>query len=452
MFRDFLKSKAIYFSLVVVSFIFIIGGISSCEVGLGASVDTQPPTVDIQEPSANFIVRDVFTMTGSCSDEQGLSNVTITLRNTQTSEYYPKAETPYTAKFKFYTNRTSNGSFSRSSYTEYDEYRRNLEQVYNSSTEFYDIDRVARPKMFAQGTSGASKIYLSYFDGNHTKSPVKFRYGTANGTTVNGGIAGNTSGTSESGSSVTSTTGSAANFHVLADSTMQYQGGEYTAVGATSGGVAVVAWYDASSKQLIYSYNTTPNTPVYGGVWQTNAKVIGTSYDGWHVDLFVDSKDGIHLAFYNSGKGDLKYAYLPSYNCAASAIKVVTVDSYLSAGTNISIETRDETINGSTYIVPYISYYHASFASSPSCIRVAYMPEAIKVSGNTVTANVADGAVNDLYTGKWEVAAVPTVNIPVEDRICIGLPNTDHTTYKNTPVLGFKSDAIGYEKAYIRNK
>lgn len=98
MFRDFLKSKAIYFSLVVVSFIFIIGGISSCEVGLGASVDTQPPTVDIQEPSANFIVRDVFTMTGSCSDEQGLFNVTVTLRNTQTSEYYPKAETPYTAK------------------------------------------------------------------------------------------------------------------------------------------------------------------------------------------------------------------------------------------------------------------------------------------------------------------------------------------------------------------
>lgn len=356
------------------------------------------------------------------------------------------------AKFKFYTNRTSSDSFGTGSYTGFDDYRRNLEQVYNSSTQFYDIDRVARPKMFAQGTSGASKIYLSYFDGNHTKSPVKFRYGTANGKTVDGGIAGNTSGTAESGSSVTSTTGSAANFHVLADSTMQYQGGEYTAVGATSGGVAVVAWYDASQKQLIYSYNTTPNTPVYGGVWQTNAKVIGSAYDGWHVDLFVDSKDGIHLAFYNSGKGDLKYAYLPKYNCVASEIKVVTVDSYLSAGTNISIETRDETINGSTYIVPYISYYHASFASSPSCIRVAYMPEAIKVSGNTVTANVADGAKNDLFTGKWEVAVVPTVNIPVEDRICIGLPNTDHTIYKNTPVLGFKSDAIGYEKAYIRNK
>ena len=354
------------------------------------------------------------------------------------------------SRFKFYTNRTSDGSFTESSYQSNDDYRRSLEQVYNDATGFYDIDRVARPKMFAQGTSGASKIYMSYFDGNHTKSPVKFRYGTANGTTVNGGIAGNTNGTSESGSSVTSRTGSAANFHVLADSTMQYQGGEYTAVGATSGGVAVVAWYDASKKQLIYSYNTTPNSPVYGGVWQTNAKVIGSAYDGWHVDLFVDSKDGIHLAFYNSGKGDLKYAYLPKYNCAASEIKVVTVDSYLSAGTNITIETRDEVVNGTTYIVPYISYYHASFASSPSCIRVAYMPESIRVNGNTVTANVADGAKNDLFTGKWEVAVVPTVNIPDEVQVCIGLPAVGHATYKQSPVIGFKSNAIGYERAYIK--
>ena len=354
------------------------------------------------------------------------------------------------ARFKFYTNRTTDGDYDVYGYRENDEYKRSLEQVYNDATGFYDIDRVARPKMFAQGTSGASKIYMSYFDGNHTKSPVKFRYGTANDTTVNGGIAGNTSGTSESGSSVTSRTGSAANFHVLADSTMQYQGGEYTAVGATSGGVAVVAWYDASKKQLIYSYNTTPNSPVYGGVWQTNAKVIGSAYDGWHVDLFVDSKDGIHLAFYNSGKGDLKYAYLPKYNCAASEIKVVTVDSYLSAGTNITIETRDEVVNGTTYIVPYISYYHASFASSPSCIRVAYMPESIKVNGNTVTANIADGAKNDLFTGKWEVSAIPTENIPDEAQVCIGLPAVGHATYKQSPVIGFKSNAIGYERAYIK--
>jgi hypothetical protein len=354
------------------------------------------------------------------------------------------------ARFKFYTNRTSSGDFDRGSYDENDNYRRSLEQVYNNATGFYDIDRVARPKMFAQGTSGASKIYMAYFDGNHTKSPVKFRYGTANGTTVNGGIAGNTSGTAESGNKVTATTGSAPNFHVLADSTMQYQGGEYTAVGATSGGVAVVAWYDASKKQLIYSYNTNPNSPVYGGVWQTNAKVIGSAYDGWHVDLFVDSKDGIHLAFYNSGKGDLKYAYLPKYNCAASEIKVVTVDSYLSAGTNITIETRDEVVNGTTYIVPYISYYHASFASSPSCIRVAYMPESIKVNGNTVTANVADGAKTDLFTGKWEVAAIPTENIPDEAQVCIGLPAVGHEIYKQSPVIGFKSNAIGYERAYIK--
>ena len=43
------------------------------------------------------------------------------------------------------------------------------------------------------------------------------------------------------------------------------------------------------------------------------------------------------------------------------------------------------------------------------------MPESIKVNGNTVTANVADGAKNDLFTGKWEVAAIPTENIPDEE-------------------------------------
>jgi hypothetical protein len=113
------------------------------------------------------------------------------------------------SRFKFYTNRTSSDNFGVRSYIDNDNYRRSLEQVYNDATGFYDIDRVARPKMFAQGTSGASKIYMAYFDGNHTKSPVKFRYGTANGTSVTGGIAGNTSGTAESGSSVSSKTGSA---------------------------------------------------------------------------------------------------------------------------------------------------------------------------------------------------------------------------------------------------
>lgn len=96
-----IKSKVCYvlfFLCAITSFVVMGGGMTSCEVGLGASVDTQPPTVDIQEPSADFIVREKFTMKGNCADEQGLQSVTVTLRNTQTAEYYPKTETPYEAK------------------------------------------------------------------------------------------------------------------------------------------------------------------------------------------------------------------------------------------------------------------------------------------------------------------------------------------------------------------
>ena len=95
-----IKSKVCYvlfFLCAITSFVVMGGGMTSCEVGLGASVDTQPPTVDIQEPSADFIVREKFTMKGNCADEQGLQSVTVTLRNTQTAEYYPKTETPYEA-------------------------------------------------------------------------------------------------------------------------------------------------------------------------------------------------------------------------------------------------------------------------------------------------------------------------------------------------------------------
>jgi hypothetical protein len=101
MFKKFVNSKGLcilFFVCAITSFVIMGGGMTSCEVGLGASVDTQPPTVDVQVPSADFIVRDIFTMKGNCSDEQGLQSITVTLRNSQTGEFYPKTETPYEAK------------------------------------------------------------------------------------------------------------------------------------------------------------------------------------------------------------------------------------------------------------------------------------------------------------------------------------------------------------------
>lgn len=343
------------------------------------------------------------------------------------------------AKFAFYTEAPSDIASSSTIYQSSSEYKHHLEQVYNYKTGVYDINRVKTPKMFITGagtSANPAKVAISYFDANNTISPVKFRYGTvADTTTITGGIDGDTASSTESGAGESNnpntTDSSAKGYHIVASNNTNYKGGAYSAVGLTSGGVAVVAWYDASSRSLIYSYNKNPNTPVVGGVWQTNAKVIDDSYAGWYVDMTVDVNDGIHIAYYNIGKGDLKYAYLSKYDATP---QVVTVESYLSTGTNITINTRKE---GSS-IVPYISYYHAASAQTPNAVRVAWRKD---------FSSLTDGVIDDKFTGSWEVMTVPASNIPIEAQICNGVPTSG--SYNSTVVLGYMSDQ-GYEKAYIK--
>lgn len=309
--------------------------------------------------------------------------------------------------------------------------------VYNSKTGVYDINRVMRPKISIFGNAtyaDPAQIFMSYYDQNNTILPVKFRYGTVIGTdNISGGIRGNVNSDSTGESNnPNNTDSSASGYHIVASNNTTYQGGAYTAVGYTPEGYAVVAWYDASKRALIYSYNTTPETPVVGGVWQSNALVIDSSYAGWYVDMIVDGDGGIHIAYYNTGRGDLKYAYLDSYNDRNPT--VVTVDSYLSVGTNITINVRKE----NNEYVPYISYYNASSTQTPNSVRIAWRKD-MSVLGN--------GAENDKYTQNWEVMTVPAQNIPTDSLICNGVPTSG--TYENTVVLGFMTDE-GYERAYIK--
>ena len=101
-------------------------------------------------------------------------------------------------------------------------------------------------------------------------------------------------------------------------------------------------------------------------MWQEKENYLDEQYTGWHVDLTVDDNGGIHIAYYNSAKGDLKYVYLSKYDAEPS--NPVTVDSYLSVGTNITINTRHE---GGNY-VPYIYYYNTSSNQTPNSIKVAW--------------------------------------------------------------------------------
>lgn len=351
------------------------------------------------------------------------------------------------AKFVLYTESTTPVS-GDSSYQYNSEYKRHLEMAYNNQTGRYDINRVKIPKMAVRGsgnTSNPAKVAITYFDGNNSISPVKLRYGTVKNPSttthaITDGIIGgvsNSNTANENNNPTSPADSSAKGFHIVAsNASPTYKGGAYAATGITSNGTVVVAWHDASKRQLVFSYNENPGTPIVDGIWQTNAKIVDESYAGWYVDMTVDENDGIHIAYYNNGKGDLKYAYLPTYNCAKSAIQTVTVDSYQSTGTQITINTRK---NSSNDCIPYISYYNASLTQTPNSVRVAWR-----------TSNaVKDGAVNDLATGDWEYMTAPCSNIPIDGLICNGVPPSTASNYANQIVLGFMTDK-GYERAVLK--
>lgn len=62
----------------------------SCEVGLGDSIDTKVPKVEINSPSADYIVRDEFTISGTWSDDGELKDIDVVLTNTSTKKKYPE--------------------------------------------------------------------------------------------------------------------------------------------------------------------------------------------------------------------------------------------------------------------------------------------------------------------------------------------------------------------------
>jgi len=72
---------------VFVSFLFGLV-FAACEIGLGASVDTEPPTLTITYPSADVVIRDAFVLAGSCNDDEALDTVTVLLKETATNTSY----------------------------------------------------------------------------------------------------------------------------------------------------------------------------------------------------------------------------------------------------------------------------------------------------------------------------------------------------------------------------
>ncbi|MBQ5472064.1 MAG: hypothetical protein IIT58_08720, partial [Treponema sp.] len=81
--------KKFGFSLSLLMFLGLVIPFTSCEVGLGESVDTQPPVVTIDYPPADSIIKESFVMEGSASDENGLKEVKLTFKSSSLSDFTP---------------------------------------------------------------------------------------------------------------------------------------------------------------------------------------------------------------------------------------------------------------------------------------------------------------------------------------------------------------------------
>ncbi len=275
-----------------------------------------------------------------------------------------------------------------------------------TATPNFNPNRIQSPKIVTFVNGGNTNVFMTYYDASNNQ--VRYRYGTVSGTYPNPTFGGNlTNHNNVAG-------GSAAGYHVVADGgTNTYKAGQYSSIGVTPDGtVAVIAWYDATNRKLIFSYNTDPTGATSAPQWQTNAEIIDSDFSGWFVDMVVDDLGGIHIAYYNSSNGDLRYAYKSAYDQPATT---VTVDSFLAVGTNISVTYK---VSGANRI-PYISYYMSSFTATSFSVRTAWL-----------NGTLGNGVINDQYTGNWEIQTIPTANIPKDFNVGIGIKS-------NMPIIGY---------------
>ena len=62
-------------------FLILVCVFSSCEVGLGSAVDTQPPEITIEYPFVDSVIREEFIISGTCKDETSVNNVNVVFTN-----------------------------------------------------------------------------------------------------------------------------------------------------------------------------------------------------------------------------------------------------------------------------------------------------------------------------------------------------------------------------------
>ena len=216
---------------------------------------------------------------------------------------------------------------------------------------------------------------------------------------------------------------------IVAGNGTSYGAGEYLSIAAISEENAtvddkvVMVWYDSTARKLYYSCNKEPLENANGksdrSGWTTPVEVFNQSSDmakaGEYCKVAVDSNGGVHIAAYDPINLDLCYAYLPKdkiETTSQSDFRTCIVDSNGVVGSNLTLDVGKVSNQGN--VVPYIGYY----ATSSIRPKIAYY---VDKENSTETelilgfasdaAKVADGSIDDEFTGSWECSIVPTDSI-----------------------------------------
>lgn len=183
-------------------------------------------------------------------------------------------------------------------------------------------------------------------------------------------------------------------------------------VAENSKDVAVMAWFDGSSKKLKYAYEEDPQRDddnVPGGLFQNSPYTnrIVDSNAGYYVHLKVDANGGIHIAYFTTTGAKLKYGYAKDYK---SAFNIVTVDSYnLNGNNDIGLDVAKDSEGNWT---PYISYLAGAQAAKVA-YPVKWVEKQPKLAGQDSSGK---------YSQNWEISFVPSENrTPKNDTVCVGV-------------------------------
>ena len=304
------------------------------------------------------------------------------------------------------------------------------------------IDRYQYPKLIVKGNSmtGVASVYMAYYDANTTDKQIVFRnFQVGQHGSVQGGTKYrlyNSSGYNQY-TNLAENTGNVATYNT-GRLTAASSASQYFDLGVTSDNHIVLVYFDEAAGKLKLKYSAAAvngSNPTGTISWTTSA-VDFPDYTGTYVSMDIDSNNGIHIAAFDSGDGDLKYFYLSSYG--NTDLKSMTVDAAFSVGQWTQIKVR----NGK----PYIAYYNNTEAGQRSSIKLAVAEGAVTTTGSGGIGTIETG-VNEqgFVTGKWDCMTVPSVTPAQGGSLKFKKVNLGFDT-SGRPVLGYLGENIEFGK------